>query len=943
MRKKYLSALLFGALLVTSAGTFTSCKDYDDDIKNLQEQIDERATLEELQKQISTMQADVDAAKADAEAAKQKAEEALKAATENAGGLTQEEVEALIETAQANLQAQIDKLAKLTDVEAKIAALKEELSKEFASSEALAALSEEVDSLSASINELIGGRLTSLVFAPTTYIDGVEAIKFATLKYKPWTNLLADAADGTTDITINDGTAVAEYHVSPSSVSLSKIESLEFISNNAENISRATQAPISVASKKIENGKLILGLKKEATASFGGDDTDEFTIVALKAKTILTEEEEQNEVNPYVFSDWARLYETSVTPYIHYAEYEAESDGFNGEVPEHFYPYTTVCDGGNEGVSSTDGAYIIKNIAYNVDGFDLLPLVEVCDKNNGRYDAESYDMAFEFNLVNYYLQDGTAPEEKTNQKEFARIEGTKIYSQSRDGQSNNKDAIGREPLVQVVLKDTKNGKVVDVRYFKIKWTTADSQIDLGQIANPFTGNYNKDMCEAAYVNKVLTADMNDNIYAKLNVSKEDFHRLYKLNTTAYASFDDAKNDVVSTKLGTFKDIVASGSTTTHNIEWTLNIADYAVTQSEYEAGKAVREVFGVYENVNDPNDVYIFKLTLELKVAQMALNRGYMQAYWNKETVTTADETKSFQVNPALTSDVKYGTSANYTDCQIVGDIKDGYFQKPVNVLDLVDNAATAKFIFDSDRVAEVLGSEWTVSTDGQTLSKGLEIAATIDAAGIVQLYEGANPGVSGQPTDAARELAGKSVPVKLYSDYCASTTILKETNDKFLVNFINPLEMELKQPEGSFQDLVTGGSKVNIAGLATIKETFGLKRVVLGTGAVAGLDDWYMVEDITWDIDNATTNLAVNNGNLVISNDVTATKWSVIEGYYPKMELSISADKQTLEFNNASGTHLQQTFKIAIPVYVKTKWNPTLSDSSKKIVVIDVTPGITE
>ena len=39
MRKKYLSALLFGALLFASAGTFTSCKDYDDDISNLQSQI----------------------------------------------------------------------------------------------------------------------------------------------------------------------------------------------------------------------------------------------------------------------------------------------------------------------------------------------------------------------------------------------------------------------------------------------------------------------------------------------------------------------------------------------------------------------------------------------------------------------------------------------------------------------------------------------------------------------------------------------------------------------------------------------------------------------------------------------------------------------------------------------------------------------------------------
>ena len=36
MKKKYLSALLFGALLFASAGTFTSCKDYDDDINNFQ-------------------------------------------------------------------------------------------------------------------------------------------------------------------------------------------------------------------------------------------------------------------------------------------------------------------------------------------------------------------------------------------------------------------------------------------------------------------------------------------------------------------------------------------------------------------------------------------------------------------------------------------------------------------------------------------------------------------------------------------------------------------------------------------------------------------------------------------------------------------------------------------------------------------------------------------
>ncbi|MDN0053030.1 hypothetical protein QVN91_08675 [Bacteroides caecigallinarum] len=53
MRKKYLSALLFGALLVTSAGTFTSCKDYDDEINDLQTQItDVKTALAELQKAV---------------------------------------------------------------------------------------------------------------------------------------------------------------------------------------------------------------------------------------------------------------------------------------------------------------------------------------------------------------------------------------------------------------------------------------------------------------------------------------------------------------------------------------------------------------------------------------------------------------------------------------------------------------------------------------------------------------------------------------------------------------------------------------------------------------------------------------------------------------------------------------------------------------------------
>ena len=55
MRKKYLSALLFGALLFASAGTFTSCKDYDDDLNSLSERIDEvKKQIQEIQQLISS-------------------------------------------------------------------------------------------------------------------------------------------------------------------------------------------------------------------------------------------------------------------------------------------------------------------------------------------------------------------------------------------------------------------------------------------------------------------------------------------------------------------------------------------------------------------------------------------------------------------------------------------------------------------------------------------------------------------------------------------------------------------------------------------------------------------------------------------------------------------------------------------------------------------------
>lgn len=63
MNKKFLNALLIGALVVGSMGTLTSCsKDYDGDINALKDQISKLATADQLASNVATLQASITAA-----------------------------------------------------------------------------------------------------------------------------------------------------------------------------------------------------------------------------------------------------------------------------------------------------------------------------------------------------------------------------------------------------------------------------------------------------------------------------------------------------------------------------------------------------------------------------------------------------------------------------------------------------------------------------------------------------------------------------------------------------------------------------------------------------------------------------------------------------------------------------------------------------------------
>ena len=195
MRRRYLNVMLVSALLMASTGTFTSCKDYDDEIANLQEQVNQKASIEELRSEISSVEsainkavADADKAIKEAQAAKAEAEEALAQVGENTpDGVTQEELEQMLKQAIADaekkIQEELGKKASLEDVNAKIEALKAELLSDFVSDEELNALAAKVSQLSEEVIRLLGHRLTSMNLVPTQHINGIPAIIFTSLIY----------------------------------------------------------------------------------------------------------------------------------------------------------------------------------------------------------------------------------------------------------------------------------------------------------------------------------------------------------------------------------------------------------------------------------------------------------------------------------------------------------------------------------------------------------------------------------------------------------------------------------------------------------------------------------------------------------------------------------------------------------------------------------------
>ena len=180
MNKKFLSAILFGALMVTSTGTFVSCKDYDDDIENLQGQVD--ATKSDLATKVSALESSISSL----QSAQSSLDSKIASTKDAAEKAALEAQAAAIAAAKADLEAAVAELksahdADIAEVEAAIATIKGNVE----ALQAFQGTTEETLEALAAADEKLAGALTELeadVVANATAIGKLEAAIDAQIK-----------------------------------------------------------------------------------------------------------------------------------------------------------------------------------------------------------------------------------------------------------------------------------------------------------------------------------------------------------------------------------------------------------------------------------------------------------------------------------------------------------------------------------------------------------------------------------------------------------------------------------------------------------------------------------------------------------------------------------------------------------------------------------------
>ena len=1029
MNKKYFSVLLMGAMTVATVGTVTSCKDYDDDISNLQEQIDKLSeTIKNIQTQINNGAI-------------------LTSVTPTENGMTitlNQNGQPKTYTISNGKDGQNGKSWKIGDngnwwydegngyVDSKLPARGEKGDKgdkgdngkdgidgtngtdgkdgkdgvdgtngkngkyyvpnpetgcfdiyqdgtkvestnipyTATAENAITATWEKGVLTLVGVKDAVDGKivlnlnsvLRAMVFNPSHYVDGVEAIDLATYKYQPLGVKKVNAdddflADAPFYALLADGVTVesplyfapdmkASYFLNPSNADVTEeAKDYKFLMSSAKYTDFTRAAATSIFTvKKVENkdGKLNVTAKydgeaiKQLTYEYGALNR-EMTLVALQ----------YTKDDATVTSDFATL---TTSDYSNVHILSAKSAYTDSRAWLFRNATSTIySDPATKAVqtSSTEGSVTpVAEVKYDNDkGIDLRSLIRTSwfVKGHGYTTVETENATeekvkeagfkYSFELVGYHTGVNL-----TSQSAHAAIaaDGYTLRPQAVDdngkqqayGAAQTRAIIGREPLVRVILNDTVHNKIAAVAYMKIKIAENVTTADPTQITKDFADNtaftLNCDDANPALNKKVTWYEIENKILAdnEVNMSKLEFEDTYELDgpATDLTQFD--KNTInanaISPKIG--KVIVTTADvngTMTQVLQWTMSGNEaYTHFNTADATGKKPTSIstyvrYTLKPGKTAPNKYIYVKFTWTpssiniTPVANFGDQNKIKMSWYAKNNLTAGTGYDEIHGNveqmgkPTSNDEFKFDIKNSLVGNKITVDDMAAPYDKLNSTV-----AANAQFTF-------VTGNGFYASADGLTLYGNQAktfVIATMTADGIVELAKDAETLVllnANSPKELANVLTAR---VAVKSSLCWGAGI-KINNSEFDVKFIRPISVESATAE--FTDAVATTADVKL----TFKNWNGFDFTDPNR-AFASTDyfDYYKVSKIELDTDKATTDL---NGGKQELKKVT----SLIElKYTAPTENPIQANKYgTLTYNNNGLT--VGTFHITIPAKITYEW----------------------
>ena len=481
-----------------------------------------------------------------------------------------------------------------------------------------AALEESIKDLEDSLKdtndkvEALEGRLTSLVFVPEYYTNGIETIDYAFMPYHVKVGM--EGADEKTGTTTSDGVdfeitapetewnyvcdpekepktyvespvRYVTYFMNPDNANLDGVD-FSFISKDIETRASVTAPKVAgdvqLAEVADDNGKVRNAVRVPMTATgYIVDENDGYasasTPNSTTAPVFALNATLADDVD--VASDFARLDLNTfhLTALADVEDNHLETSAV--KALENDPVFEVVYNGSIDLREKVFTHYFVNDrptFDYHVQcGDHKIYENDYMNEELPAYEQNPFGLQWDFALVDY-----VAGGNKTSDSQYATLEGSVLTPcGTQGGKATGKTditSIGRNPLVRATVSD-RNGNVILVSFFKVhilaqsKYTVAETTEWIVPFGCVTTATQTWDQ-------------FNDNILTVAGCSKSEFDALYEIETTQNAAKQYAlvNGDYVSAEniFGEVTEIPDATGTTTTVLNWNLAAKDLQAIYSK---------------------------------------------------------------------------------------------------------------------------------------------------------------------------------------------------------------------------------------------------------------------------------------------------------------------------------------------------------------------------